>query len=82
MATIGTTPTGLGTQAMLVQNLGTGILYVGGSDVSAANGVRIGPGEALAVDPTNAPGVWVVSDTTADVRTLTRGTSISTFTNA
>ncbi len=37
----------------------TGLIYVGGSTVTAANGFDLGPGEAVSLDVTNTNAVWI-----------------------
>ena len=54
---------GLTVRARLA-NVGT--VYVGGPDVTAANGFELAPGEALSVDVADSAAVYVDADTAGD----------------
>jgi|GEM_PF-6580746 len=66
--TVGNTPVNLGEGAQLIQNLGTGTLYIGGADVATTTGVRVNAGEALVVGAGGGL-CFGISDGSADVRT-------------
>lgn len=61
--------------AQIVQNLGSGTLYIGGTDVSAAIGFRVSPGESLAIGD-DGGNCYGISDGTSDVRTKTAGIGV------
>lgn len=74
MPSVGTTAVRIGNAPCLIQNLGpTANLFVGGSDVTTANGVKVANGKSIAVGHTN-DAIYVVADAaSADVRVLPRG---------
>ena len=55
-------------KSIIIQNLGAGTLYVGGSAVSSANGMRILPNETLALNSAAGVAVYCYSAGTCDVR--------------
>ena len=56
---------------LVVQNTSGGILYIGGSDVTTANGIKLSAGQIMSLDFLSQCEVWAVSDTAAqDVRVL------------
>lgn len=75
MATVTDTPVLIGDDSYLIQNLGPDDLYVGDSSVTTSTGVQVNSGESLTVGATNGS-VYVISDGTSDVRTLTRGLGV------
>jgi len=71
---VGTTPTlikaaNTARKSLLIQNLGTGAIYIGGSTVSTANGIKLDAGENITIDRTTAA-VYGISTATQDVRFL------------
>lgn len=75
MPTVGDEPVEIGYAGYLIQNLGPGNVFIGGSNVTEEDGLLIKPNQALAVGYTNTS-VYAVSDDTADVRVLVRGAGI------
>lgn len=76
MSTVATTAVLLGNGSCLIQNLGSGILYVGeSSSVSASTGVKLASGVSVAMGAATAP-IYGISDTSCDVRVLPRGQGI------
>jgi hypothetical protein len=59
-----------GRRKVIVQNLGAGAAFLGGSDVSTSNGLKLASGERLELDVLDFGDIYVVSDSTADVRIL------------
>ena len=59
-----------GRRKIIVQNLGSDNVFIGGADVSTSNGLRLGSGEKLELDVLDFGDIWVVSDGSADVRVL------------
>lgn len=57
-------------EALLVQNLGTADLYVGGSTVTTANGVKVAAGSAMGFSDFNGPLYGISASGTLDVRYL------------
>lgn len=57
-------------QSVIVQNLGAADIYLGGSGVTAAAGLKVASGAALAIDKTTAALYGITSAGTADVRVL------------
>jgi len=55
---------------VIVPNLGAGAAFLGGSDVSTSNGLKLASGERLELDVLDFGDIYVVSDSTADVRIL------------
>ena len=59
-----------GRRQLMIQNLGAGLLYVGDSSVTVANGVRVGSGETLTLDVLDVGNIYAISDGVSDVRVL------------
>ena len=59
-----------GRRKLLVQNLGTGNLFIGNSAVTAAAGYRLASGESLELDVLDYGDIYGISDSNADVRVL------------
>jgi hypothetical protein len=59
-----------GRRKVIVQNLGSGVAFLGGSDVTTANGLGLASGERLELDVLDFGDIYVISDSTADVRIL------------
>jgi hypothetical protein len=59
-----------GRRHVMIQNLGAGNAFIGGSGVTTSNGVRIASGEILRTDILDFGDVWIVSASTSDVRVL------------
>lgn len=59
-----------GRRQLTIQNLGAGNLFIGGSNVTTSNGVRVGSGEILTLDVLDIGDIYGVSNATADVRIL------------
>ena len=59
-------------RALVLHNVGPGILYIGLSSVSTANGFALAVGEKIAIDCQGTPNVTLygVSDSSSDVRVL------------
>lgn len=59
-------------RALVLHNVGPGILYIGLSNVTTADGFPIAVNEKIAIDCQGTPNVtlWGVSDSTSDVRIL------------
>lgn len=81
MPSISTTATSLGSNPGLVQNLGPNNLYLGGSSVTASNGLEVTPGESVSVGFTNSP-IYGISAGTSDVRVMGGARGIFTRTPA
>lgn len=60
-----------GRRKMLVQNLGGGNVFLGGtSDVTSSTGYRIASGGSLELDVLDYGNIWIIGDAAADVRIL------------
>ena len=59
-----------GRRELVIQNLGTDPLYIGGSNVTAANGVQVASGNLLRLDVLDVGDIYGVSGGTSDVRIL------------
>tara|TARA_S200002703_G_scaffold32680_1_gene28486 strand:- start:41 stop:358 length:318 start_codon:yes stop_codon:yes gene_type:complete len=59
-----------GRRELLIQNLGAGALFIGGSNVTIANGVQVASGDLLRLDVLDVGDIYGVSDGTASVRIL------------
>lgn len=59
-----------GRRQLRIQNLGAGLLYVGDSTVTAADGVRVGSGETLTLDVLDVGDIYAISDGVSDVRVM------------
>jgi len=57
-------------QNIFIQNLGTGVLYIGGSGVSTVTGIQIVSGGHVALDRSRGAAVYCTTDGTCDVRFL------------
>jgi len=59
-------------KALVIHNVGPGILYIGLSTVTTANGLPLAVSEKIAIDCQGTASVtmWGVSDSTSDVRIL------------
>lgn len=59
-------------RALVLHNVGPGILYIGLVNVTTSDGFPIDVGEKIAIDVQGTPNVtlWGVSDSTSDVRIL------------
>lgn len=77
MPTITTEASELGFGGVLIQNLGTGDLYLGEEGVTTDNGYKISVGEAVAVGVRDQK-LWAVATDDTDVRLLGRGTGVFT----
>lgn len=53
-----------------IQNAGAGDAYIGGSDVSIANGFKLQAGDRILLTVAKGLSVFVVSDATAEIRIL------------
>lgn len=53
-----------------IQNVGAGDVYIGGSDVSTANGFKLQAGDRILLSVVKGLSVFVVSDATAEIRIL------------
>ena len=60
---------------ILVQNLGTGAIYVGASDVTTANGIQVNAGASLGLNGVATPDALyaITASGTQDVRVLEIG---------
>lgn len=71
-----TTPVKLGSEAMLVQNLGSGAIYIAADEsVSSTTGYQVASGDAVGLGFSSMPW-YVVSASTSDVRVLIRGSGV------
>lgn len=53
---------------VLIQNIGTGVLYVGAKNVSIANGIKVAVGASITV-PAGYGSLWAIAETSdADCR--------------
>lgn len=68
-------PVSIGTNGVLIQNLGPDILYVGELIVPPENWVPVASNQAISVGGSNTP-TYVVSDGTSDVRLLGQGSGM------
>lgn len=59
-----------GRRKLIVQNLGAGALYIGGSNVTTANGVQVASGSMITLDVLDFGDIWAVSSANSDVRVL------------
>tara|TARA_R110000824_G_scaffold208303_1_gene393885 strand:- start:1256 stop:1663 length:408 start_codon:yes stop_codon:yes gene_type:complete len=59
-----------GRRQLMIQNLGAGLLFVGDSSVTVANGVRVGSGETLTLDVLDVGNIYAISAGVSDVRVL------------
>jgi len=59
-----------GRRQLMIQNLGAGILYVGDSTVTAADGVRVASGDTLTLDVLDVGDIYAISDGVSDVRVV------------
>lgn len=59
-----------GRRQLIIQNLGTGVVYIGDSAVTAANGLQIASGDLLSLNVLDVGDIYAISDGTADVRIL------------
>lgn len=59
-----------GRRKLLIQNLGAGLLYIGPSTVTAANGLEIAVDTILELDVLDFGDIYGISDGTSDVRVL------------
>lgn len=59
-----------GRRKLLIQNLGAGLLYIGPSTVTAANGLEIAVDAILELDVLDFGNIYGISDGVSDVRVL------------
>tara|TARA_R110000824_G_scaffold116426_1_gene267845 strand:+ start:1405 stop:1812 length:408 start_codon:yes stop_codon:yes gene_type:complete len=59
-----------GRRQLLIQNLGAGVLYIGGSTVTVADGVRVASGDTLTLDVLDVGDIYAISSAVSDVRVL------------
>jgi hypothetical protein len=60
----------------LVQNLGTGVLWVGDAEVAIGTGVKVGVGQSIAIGPGQVAVGLIAQSSSCDVRTV-KATGIS-----
>lgn len=59
-----------GRRQLLIQNLGAGNVFIGGSNVTTSNGVQVSSGSMITLDVLDFGDLWAVSNSTADVRVM------------
>jgi hypothetical protein len=59
-----------GRRQVMIQNLGTGAVYIGDSSVTVAGGVMIASGDMLTLNVLDVGDIYIVSGGTSDVRIL------------
>lgn len=57
-------------QSIFIQNLGTGLLYVGGTGVSTATALQVISGGDINLDKSKGAAIYCISDGTTSVRFL------------
>jgi len=55
---------------LMIQNLGAGLLFVGDSSVTVADGVQVASGVTLTLDVLDVGNIYAVSNAVSDVRVM------------
>lgn len=57
-------------KSIMIQNLGTGILYIGGENVTESNGLKLLTNGDLVIDNTSGAAIYTTSNGTTSIRFL------------
>jgi len=55
---------------LMIQNLGAGLLFVGDSSVTVADGVQVASGVTLTLDVLDVGDIYAISSAVSDVRVM------------
>jgi len=55
---------------LMIQNLGTGVLYIGGTGVTEQNGLKVLPNGDMSMDNSSGAAIYVTSTGTTSIRFL------------